>query len=35
MPNTTEISSELLSALMNRLIPAVDDLPAAGDMGLA
>ncbi len=35
MTSTTEISSELLSALMNRLIPAVDDLPAAGDMGLA
>jgi hypothetical protein len=34
MTSTRSISSELLSSLMNRLIPAVGDLPAAGEMGL-
>jgi len=34
MTSTKSISNELLSSLMNRLIPAIGHLPAAGEMGL-
>ena len=38
MPNsrqTKTINEELIKAILNRLLPANDELPAAGDMGLS
>ncbi len=29
----TEVNEEVLSAILDRLIPAIDDLPSAGQMG--
>lgn len=34
MTTNTQINEVLLAAILDRLIPAVDDLPAAGQMGL-
>ena len=34
-PTGTDVNEEVLSAILDRLIPAVDNLPPAGQMGLA
>jgi len=32
--SNTQINEQLLSAILDRLIPAIDDLPSAGQLGL-
>ncbi len=34
-PTDTDVNEDVLSAMLDRLIPAVDGLPPAGQMGLA
>ena len=32
--STTNVNEDLLAAILDRLIPAIDDVPSAGNMGL-